>query len=70
MTSPDQENGFVSLAVRAAALAGRAVEIGKADRGFQNPGSEQEPNQRPACGFQRTASVISSIANSNAADAS
>ena len=43
----------------AAALAGCAVEIGKAGRGFQNPGSEQEANQRPACEVPAPASVIS-----------
>ena len=47
---------------QAAALACRAVEIGKADRGFQYPGSEQDANQRSACGVQ-TPSVISTRAS-------
>ena len=44
--NPDQPSEIWVGGWQAASLAGRAIEIGKADRGFQDPGSEQEANQR------------------------
>jgi len=51
--NPDQPSENLDRSWQVAALAGCTVEIGKANRGFQNPGSEQEANQRPPAEFSR-----------------
>ena len=47
----------------------KQLKSGRRVEDFENPGSEQEANQQAACGAQQTASVIRSIADSDASDA-